>query len=217
MSPLWARWCERPMPDAHRCVLLDVETSGLHPRCDDLLCVSAMALHRRGRQWSMVAADSFDALIRPLVVCARPDNVLLHRIGRGMQEQGVEPSKVLQDLKEWIARSPVMAFHAGFDRAFVMQAFRRARMQRPSWLWLDLADILPQAFPQSKARSLDEWLAYTRIECLHRHQAAADVWATAQLWMMAMEKLHGSPSMGWTQWERLARRGRWLRTLQSLQ
>jgi DNA polymerase-3 subunit epsilon len=111
----------------------------------------------------------------------------------------------------------VWAFHADFDRAFVQQALRRQHLQPPAWMWLDLADILPLAFPECPARSLDEWFSAMKVSCLQRHQASADVWATAQLWLMMAARIESAGPMRLGNWRRKVQQGRWLRRMQGFQ
>jgi DNA polymerase III subunit epsilon len=205
----WRRW-KRPSVDENRWIVLDVETTGLDPQTDDLLCVAALAMHRCDIGWQLVPADSFEVLVRPTVIQASPENVLLHGIGWGAQAQGIDPGQALCALLDWVGASPLVAFHADFDRAFLAQAFRHEHLDPPPWRWLDLADLLPLAYGLTPApRGLDDWMNRLRVPCLRRHQAAADVWATAQLWLMATARLQATP-MAWGDWETQARQGRWL-------
>jgi DNA polymerase III subunit epsilon len=207
----WSRWRRQPEVDEDRWIVLDVETTGLDPDCDDLLCVAALAMHRHGNTWQLVPADSFEALVRPDVIQASPENVLLHGIGWGAQAQGRSPGLALRELQAWVGASPLVAFHADFDRAFLAQAFRREHLPPPPWRWLDLADLLPLAFEfEPRPRGLDDWMRRLQVHCVRRHQAAADVWATAQLWLMAVSRLE-TTSMAWSDWEAKAQQGRWLR------
>ena len=80
---------------------------------------------------------------------------------------------------------PVRAYHGGFARAALRRAYQIERLRPPRWTWLDLADALPAAFPAFEARSLDAWMRALDVPCARRHQAAADVWATAQLLLKA--------------------------------
>lgn len=209
-TPFWMRWRGLKPPDESRWVILDVETTGLTPSTDDLLCISALALHRDGSSWQLVPADSFEIIIKPAVIRSTPDNVLIHRIGWGEQSRGVELEGALKALSTWVAHSPVLAFHAAFDRAFLMQAHARQRMTMPGWSWLDLADILAVAFADAKAKSLDEWIAHTGVTCVRRHQAAADVWASAQLWLMASSRIAGAKTLLWRDLQACSKHARWL-------
>ncbi len=196
--------------DAQRWVVLDTETTGLDPRHDEVLCVSALAMHRQADHWSLVAQDSLDLVFRPREIRASEDNVLLHRLGWGTQSQGLPPAQALAHLRQWVGTSPVLAFHADFDRQFLRQACRRAQVEPMPWRWLDLADVLAVVFPHERASSLDAWMACLNVACQQRHVAAADVWSTAQLWLKAAHANPQHAPFGWRQWHRIARQVRWL-------
>lgn len=217
MNPL-ARWLRalRPDVDERRWVVLDVETTGLDVQRHEVLSVSALAMHRIDGQWSLVLQDSLDLLLRPQVLSASEDNVLLHGLGRGVQSRGLPPAQALQQLRDWVGQSPVLAFHADFDRSFLQQACRKAGAQPLPWCWLDLADVLPVVFPGEQAGSLDAWMEKLHVVCSRRHNAAADAWATAQLWLKAAHAMPGHERMQWHAWRRVARQARWLPHARSL-
>lgn len=201
----------RQQPHAARWIMIDVETTGLDPRSDELLCVAAMAIDMRHDAPQLVVADSFEVVLRQSSPTASHDNVLLHGIGWGQQRQGRPAHEALSQLSQWVGDSPLLAYHAAFDRQVLQQAFKRQRMAQPPWAWLDLADLLPAAFPKVQARSLDQWMQALGVHCVQRHQAAADVWASAQLFLKAWPRWQ---SQGLSSWDALARKAdevRWLR------
>lgn len=211
MNPLvWWLRAFRPAVDEQRWVVLDVETSGLDVQRHEVLSVSALAMHRIDGQWSLVLRDSLDLLFRPQVLSASEDNVLLHGLGRGLQSRGLPPAQALQQLRDWVGQSPVLAFHADFDRSFLQQACRKTSADLLPWSWLDLADVLPVVFPGEQARSLDAWMETLHVACSRRHNAAADAWATAQIWLKAAHAMPGHEWMQWPAWRRVARQARWL-------
>lgn len=211
MAPgLLSRWCSAPI-DQHRWVVLDVETTGLDVHQDQLLSVAALGLHWRQGGAELVLADAFEADLRPRALRANHDNILLHGIGLGRQEQGGAPAQVLQALQAWLGHAPVVAFHAPFDRQFLARACKAAGVMPLTRHWLDLADLAPVAKPAAAARSLDEWLAVWGIVCRRRHSAAADVWATAQLLLAVLAALPPDKRTHWAHLVRLANSSRWLR------
>ena len=200
-----------PAPDARRWIVLDVETTGLDPQSDSLLCVAALAVHLGAQGPSLHAQDSFEVVLRQERMASSDDNVLLHGIGWAQQRQGVPAAQALQRLQSWVGASPVLAYHAGFDRAVLRRAYQIERMRPPRWPWLDLADALPAAFPAFEARSLDAWMRALDVPCARRHQAAADVWATAQLLLKAWPAWQRQGLRSWPDLNRQAEQMRWLR------
>jgi DNA polymerase-3 subunit epsilon len=208
----WRRWQPRPTPSAQRWVMIDVETTGLDPRRDALLCVAALAIDVRGPTPQIVAGDSFEVLIAQDVLRATHDNILLHGIGWGQQRKGEPLQRALEALTAWVADSPLLAYHAAFDQAVLHQAYKQARLAQPNWPWLDMADLLPAAYPALAARSLDHWMQQLDVRCVRRHQAIADVWATAQLFLKAWPRWQAQQLTAWKDLDHRARQERWLRT-----
>lgn len=207
--PGWLSW-PGPRVNATRWVVLDVETTGLDPQRDELVCVAALAMTREQDRWALVAHDSFESVLQRQRVNSPMDNVLLHGVGWGARDQGDSPREALQALSDWIKDSPVIAFHADFDRRFIQEACRHAGLPAPRWPWLDLADVLPVVFGKSASLSLDAWMGELQVPCHRRHEAAADVWSTAQLWLKASCHVQGHARMQWRDWQACARQVRWM-------
>jgi DNA polymerase III subunit epsilon len=180
------RWLDtRRAPDAGRWVVLDVETSGLDTRRDRLLAIAAVAVrHAEGTTPRIVLGDSFEVVLRQddgSPAHADKANILLHGIGVGAQRDGMAPDAALEAFERYVGTSPLIGFHAAFDRAMIDRACDRQQRRRLPNPWLDLEPVAAVLHPESRARALDEWLAHFGIECAVRHQAAADTLATAEL------------------------------------
>ncbi len=178
------RWrMARSSGDAQRWVVLDVESSGLDPRRDRLLAIAAIAVRIDGRRALIDLGDSFEVVLQQPQDGVAPDrqNILLHGIGVGAQRAGVVPRQALQSFAAYAGASPLIAFHAAFDRALIERACSAERLALPATGWLDLEPLAAVLQPQVKARSLDEWMQALGIRCAVRHQAAADTLATAEL------------------------------------
>ena len=193
-------------PSGQRWIVLDVETSGLDVQVDRLIAVGAVARRADG---SIVPHDSLEVVLRQERPSSR-DNIAVHGLGAEAQRNGVEPRVALEALADFAGDSPVLAFHAPFDRAFVRRAAREFLARDFDNAWLDLAALAPALDPTSAARSLDEWLAQHRIAHEERHSAAADAFVTAQI---ASSLVHHARRQGATSFrdlQRLAAAARWI-------
>jgi len=66
-----------------------------------------------------------------------------------------------------------------------------------------------------KAESLDDWMQALGVSCVQRHQAAADVWATAQWLLIACRRWREQGLLICPQLKNLERQNRWLEKLRS--
>lgn len=158
-----------------RWAVVDCETSGLDARRDRLLSIAAVQV--RGERVTM--HDAFAAVLRQTAASSR-ENILVHGIGGEAQLGGQEPAQALRELEAFVGDAMPVAFHAPFDE----EVLRRAGFAKRKWL--DVARLAPALFPQHPAKRLDEWLAAFAIDCPARHDALADAWSTALLFLVLL-------------------------------
>lgn len=181
-------------------VVVDCETSGLDARRDRLLSVAAV----RVRDERIALDQAFAAVLRQAAPSTEA-NILVHGIGGEAQLGGREPAEALRELREFMAESFPVAFHAPFDA----EVLRRAGVE-PAKRWIDLAKALPALFPERKAKQLDDWLAAFAIECPGRHDALADAWATAQLLLVCLAEARRQAVTTVEALQALEGAGRWM-------
>lgn len=175
----------RPQADTQpaRWIVLDVESTGLDVRHDRLLAIAAMAVQVQDGRACIALGDSFEVVLGRTTDPAAPDkaNILLHGIGVGAQRAGMPPAEALAAFARYVGTSPLIAFHAAFDRAMIERAIKAEQAPALANRWLDLEPLAAVLHPAVRARALDEWMAAFNIHCAVRHQAAADTLATAEL------------------------------------
>jgi DNA polymerase III subunit epsilon len=211
---LLSRWFsaggQQPL-DEQRWVVLDVETTGLDMHHDELLAIAAVAVTFDDAATPRIALqDSFEAVLRHDSASTDKDNILVHGIGVGAQRAGAPPREVLAAFERWVGRSPLLAFHAAFDRTMIERAMKTVLQGTAKKPWLDLEPVARALHPGLGARALDDWLDHFGIDCAVRHQAAADTLATAELLLRlwpAARRQHCATLAGLSS---LARQQRWL-------
>jgi len=209
----WRGWLARlsgrgeatPGAAPERWVVLDVETTGLDPERDALLAIGAVAL-REGR---IVPEDSLEITVRPPAVSER-SNILIHGIGESAQRGGLAPAQACEQFLAFAGNSPLLAYHADFDRRFLQRTLREARGHRLDNPWLDIARLAPAADPQAHARDLDDWLGRYGIAVDQRHRAIDDTLATAMLLQCLMGRL-APADRTWAGLNRVTAQARWLK------
>lgn len=183
---LLQRWFgSGPEVDEARWVVVDVETTGLDVARDRLLAIAAVAV-RFAPGPVIDLHDSFEVVLRQDAAGGNPatidrDNILLHGIGVGEQRAGIDAAEALGGFERYVGRSPLLGFHAEFDRAMIGRASRAVLGRVAPNPWLDLEPVAAVARRDVRARSLDDWMSAFGITCLRRHQAAADTLSTAEL------------------------------------
>ncbi|HYP67100.1 MAG TPA: 3'-5' exonuclease [Thiobacillaceae bacterium] len=193
------RWRALPSPDLReplvtsRCVVVDVETSGLNPARDRLIAIGAVAVD--GGQISLT--DTFEVILQQSSPSSHA-NILVHGIGGTAQVAGTEPAQALLDFLDFVGAAPLVAFHASFDETSIRRAMQQhlgADLNRP---WLDLAYLAPAFHAElaQRLKSLDDWTAHFNIGNFARHGALADAYATAQLLLILTNASgHSNPAL----------------------
>lgn len=207
----WLDWfAARSEVDETRWVVLDVETSGLDPARDRLLAVAAIAMRVDwpARRLAILPGDSFEVVLRQQQA-STVDNILLHGIGAQRQREGVPAGEALGALRAWCGSSPLLAFHAAFDRALIERHARPELGATWSPPWLDIEHLCAVTHESAAARSLDEWMAYFGIQCAQRHQAAADTLAECEVLLRVWPRVAAECSC-WRDVARMAARQRWI-------
>jgi len=206
----WWRRRARTIVDEARWVVLDLETSGLDPARDRLLAIAAIGVRVDWAQQRIEIdpADSFEVVLRQEQASAK-DNILLHGIGAQRQMQGMPAREALAAFRTFIARSPLLAFHAAFDQQLLTRYLRLEPEAPPANPWLDIEQLCAVTHEKLRCRALDDWMAHFGIVCAVRHQAAADTLAECELLLRIWPRV-AAQCANWRDVEKLAARHRWV-------
>ena len=195
-----------------RCVVLDVETSGLDTSSAQLLAIACNAVNIdwQSRRMTLIPGDSFEITVKPATLVTDKTNILVHNIGQQSQAGGVAISEALQIFIAYAGNAPLLAFHAAFDERIISTHVKQElRTQLPNE-WLDIAMLCKAMHPKVQAESLDEWLTYFDIVCAKRHQASADAWSESEVLQRIWPDLSRQCS-SWRDVKRVALQHRWMR------
>lgn len=196
-----ADWQQLPSADLNaphaslRYVVVDVETSGLDMKRDQLISIGAIALVN-GR---MDFNDAFQVVLRQDQISTHA-NILIHGIGGSAQSGGVDPVEALLAFLQYVGKAPLVAYHAFFDQAMIDKTTKAYLGMELGQKWIDLAWVLPDffSFRRDARVPLDDWLQHFGIENILRHNAVSDAYATAKLLQVAIasgvQKGAGSPA-----------------------
>ncbi len=166
-----------------RCVVVDVETSGLNLMEDRLISIGAVAMVNG----QIAMGDSFYVVLQQPTI-SHKKNILLHGIGGAEQTEGAPATDALLAFLEYLRKDPLTAFHVTFDETMIRRAMRQFLGLSFKHPWLDMAYVMPALNPvlAGRRRSLDDWINCFDIRNDARHNALADALVTAQLFQVAL-------------------------------
>jgi DNA polymerase-3 subunit epsilon len=166
-----------------RCVVVDVETSGLNLMKDRLISIGAIAVVNG----QIALADSFYIVLQQ-ETASNKENILLHGIGGSAQTDGVPPVDALLSFLEYLGKDPLVAFHVVFDQTMIRRSISQYMGVSFKHPWLDMAYIMPalNARLADRLRTLDDWNGHFDIHNEARHNALADAMVTAQLFQVGL-------------------------------
>lgn len=161
-----------------RFVVLDLETSGLNMRRDQVLSIGAVVIENGGIDLSR----QFECTLQRDGHRASA-STLIHGIAPSEIANGIEPVEALLSFMEFVGDSPLLAFHAAFDQRMLARALKQSLGQRLRHPFFDVAELAPLLCPQANIRrgGLDDWTGHFGLQVHQRHHASADALVTAEL------------------------------------
>jgi DNA polymerase III subunit epsilon len=195
-----------------RCVVVDVETTGLNPFTDRLISIGAVKVV----SGKVRLPSAFEIVLCQQQPSTRA-NILIHGIDGTTQLTGQEPAAALLKFLDYAGKAPLIGFHAGFDRMMIDRACMDILGITTSNTWLDLAYLAPALFNEPgktmPEQGLDNWLRRFGIENDMRHNALADAVATAQLLQVILAQAIVSDANILADLSRIEQDQRWLRQI----
>lgn len=166
-----------------RCVVVDVETTGLNLMSDTLISIGAVGVVNG----HIAMGDSFNVVLQQRNSSTK-ENILVHGITGSVQLEGLPPADSLLSFLEYLGKDPLVAFHVAFDETMIRRAIHQYLGFSFNHPWLDLAYVMPTLYPDlmHSHRALDDWARHFGIHNQERHNALADALVTAQLMLIAI-------------------------------
>jgi len=154
-------------------VVLDIETTGLNPKRDEITEIGAVKIV--GRE----IVDTFSCFVNPGVPIPR-DIVKLTGITDEMVKDAPAIEEVLPRLLEFFGDAVLVAHNAPFDLGFIKEKCRRigARISNPI---LDTLSLARELFKDIKRHSLDAVAQHLNIPQQRHHRALDDARTAAYI------------------------------------
>ena len=175
---------ERPLHQ-QRFVILDLETSGLNMRRDQVLSIGAVVIDNGAIDLS----QQFECTLQRDGHQASA-STLIHGIAPNAIANGEDPAEALLSFMEFVGDSPLLAFHAEFDQRMLARALKQSLGYRLQHAFFDVAEIAPLVCPKAKLphAGLDDWTQHFGLQVQQRHHASADALVTAELALILFSK-----------------------------
>lgn len=171
-------------------ISLDLETTGLNPRVDEILSIAAVPI----RAGVVYVSERFTCLVQP----GRPfdiESIRHHRLRPTDVAEGMAPPEAVAALLQWLGNRPLLGYHVSFDCAMLNRHVA-------SITGFPLANVrhdLLRAYESRLRRSrptgdLDLCFAAVLrdlgIPELGRHTALGDATSTALAWLALQAARH---------------------------
>ncbi len=163
-------------------VVMDTETTGLDPKADELIEISACIVH--GNE----VVGHFDTFVDPGRTI--PANIVeLTGITQDDVDGAPDPGVAVEQFAEFAGGRRIVAHNAGFDRGFIMH---RAAPGAVSEEWMDSLTLSNIVLPRLKSHRLED---LSRAFGVHAstHRAHDDVEALAALWPVLVAGAYALP------------------------
>jgi len=162
-------------------VVLDLETTGLNPRLDEIMEIGAVKIVE-GR-----IADEFHTLVKPITL--KEKSLQITGITEEMLKDAPEIGEVIDRLWEFLKDAVLVAHNADFDISFLKHTFARfGREFNPPYVdTLRLSQALLRN--QMKAFSLDKLVEHFKLGKFQHHRALDDARVTARVFLELVELL----------------------------
>ena len=195
-----------------RCVVVDVETSGLNLMKDRLISIGAIAVVNG----QIAFNDVFYVVLQQTTVSDK-ENILLHGIGGADQMAGVQAIDALLNFLDYLGKDPLVVYHVVFDQTMIKRAISQFLNFNFKHSWLDMAYIMPALNPKlaDRCRTLDDWKGNFNIQTDARHNALADAIVTAQLFQVAVTQARKKHTVNFSVLMGLEKSQRWLNSQSS--
>ncbi|QAV33512.1 DNA polymerase-3 subunit alpha [Fervidobacterium changbaicum] len=162
-------------------VVLDLETTGLNPRLDEIMEIGAVKIFD-GR-----VADEFHTLVKPTSL--KEKSLQITGITEDMLKDAPEIADVIDKLWGFLKGAVLVAHNADFDIGFLKHTFARfGREFNPPYIdTLRLSQALLRN--QMKAFSLDKLVEHFKLGKFQHHRALDDARVTARVFLQLVELL----------------------------
>jgi DNA polymerase III epsilon subunit family exonuclease len=162
--------------------IIDLETSGLHPRCDAICEIGAIF-----SQHQKIVAE-FSSLVNPQRRISN-EVIAIHHITNEMLSNAPLLSHIMPDFLKFVGPAVIAGHNVGFDLSFLSPATREFGVDLNLHPLLDTAQIARKLFPSAPSYSLEQLARYLSLPPARFHRALDDARTTTHLLHLIIKEL----------------------------
>lgn len=167
--------------DESEYVVFDLETTGLHPRTDEIIEIGAVKMQ------GLDVVDQFSTMVKPTKVIPA-EVVKLTGITSDMVDDAPSAAEALKKFQEFIGGSVLVAHNAAFDVGFTRLHLNKHLDKVLGNAVLDTMTMARLLYPNLKNHKLKTLCKEFDLRLENHHRAVDDAVATAQLFKIFLEQ-----------------------------
>ncbi|MBM7000854.1 type I-E CRISPR-associated endoribonuclease Cas2 [bacterium] len=163
-------------------VIVDVETTGLDPRVDQIIEIGAIKVINGEMQ------EAFQKFVKPDAPI--PDSIvrLTGITNELIDSEGVSPAEALVGLYDYVGFCPIVAHNASFDISFIDALCERLDVENLDNRIIDTLDLARKRVPNASSYKLGDIAAQLGVAVEGGHRAVEDCLTTRALFLKLIEK-----------------------------
>ena len=115
---------QQSLPDTY--IVLDIETTGLSADLDEIIEIGAIKVSEK------VSTDTFQAIIRTMTEIPPEIEKLTGITSEVVSKEGQEIAEVIQSLREFAGKLPIISHNVAFDMGFLRKAYEKCGYAMPT-------------------------------------------------------------------------------------
>ena len=163
-------------------VLVDIETTGLSPRTDEIIEIGAIKVKDNK------IVDTFDTLLK-IDEYLSPFITNLTGITNKMLEEGARQEEALEEFIEFAGNEIIMGHNVNFDINFIYDSMYKNMNEYLTNDFVDTLRISRKVLPNLKHHKLDDLITYFHLTKRNEHRALNDCVLTNQVYIRLSEMI----------------------------
>ena len=160
-----------------RYVVVDIETTGLYPKSDEIIEIAAMKVDENGE------ISKFQKLIKPNIPVSSFITKLTGITNTMLENEGEDITEVLQAFDAFIEDYTLIGHNVNFDLSFIDDKYEKYLIKNLDHKYLDTLYLARRYMPFLPNHKLKTVAEYFQVSTKGHHRALADVQMTLEIYI----------------------------------